>query len=210
MEFIMVDKMAEIISQKIVTVNGNREDKEIYVYGLQILLNTFFSISIVLLIGFIFNELWGTVVFLFCYCSLRVFAGGLHANTNNMCMAIFIGGYIFMSIILNYVEVAFNVSVICVLMLINVSILMWAPVDVPNNPIPISKKKVMKKKAFFISSTITIVIFVQIYNRYNEGKWAFAGVCWFSGILIAGKIKNIIYFRRHYDEKGYKKNLSND
>lgn len=68
----------------------------------------------------------------------------------------------------------------------------------------------MKKKAFFISSTITIVIFVQIYNRYNEGKWAFAGVCWFSGILIAGKIKNIIYFRRHYDEKGYKKNLSND
>lgn len=206
----MIDKMAEIISQKIVTVNGNREDKEIYVYGLQILLNTFFSISIVMLIGLIFNELWGTVVFLFCYCFLRVFAGGLHANTNNMCMTIFIGGYIFMSIILNCIEVAFNARVICVLILINVSILLLAPVDVPNNPIPISKKKVMKKKAFFISSIITIVIFVQIYNRCNEGQWAFAGVCWFFGILIAGKIKNMIYFRRYYDEKGYKKNLSND
>lgn len=45
MEFIMVDKMAEIISQKIVTVNGNREDKEIYVYGLQILLNTFLVLA---------------------------------------------------------------------------------------------------------------------------------------------------------------------
>lgn len=206
----MIDRIAEVISQRIVTVNGNREDREIYVYGLQILLNTLFSIGIVLVIGFVFNVLWGTVVFLFCYCLLRVFAGGLHVNTNNLCMTIFIGGYILFSFALNYIEVFLNVKTICILVLFNICILKWAPVDVPNNPIPMMKRRIMKKKAFFISLIITSVIFFLIYNGYNEGQWGFAGVCWFFCILISGKIKNMKYFRRYYDEKNYKENLPND
>lgn len=62
----MVDKIAEIISNRIIAVNGQGEDKEIYTYGLQILLNTLLSIGVVLLIGSAANELWGTVIFLFC------------------------------------------------------------------------------------------------------------------------------------------------
>jgi len=43
----MVDKIAEIISNRIIAVNGQGEDKEIYTYGLQILLNTLLSIGVV-------------------------------------------------------------------------------------------------------------------------------------------------------------------
>lgn len=203
----MVDKIAEVISDRIVTVNGQREDKEIYKYGLQILLNTVLSIGIVMLIGSVANELWGTVIFLIYYCSLRLFAGGLHADTNNKCMAIFIGGYIFALYILKRVEVALNVDVIGILILFNICILMWAPVDVPNNPIPTSKKRIMKKRAFFISLIITSVIFALLFNTHDEGKWAFAGLSWYFCILTTGKIKNIIYIRRHNDEKNHRKNL---
>lgn len=193
----MVDKIAEVISDRIVAVNGQREDKEIYKYGLQILLNTVISIGIVLLIGSAANELWGTVIFLFCYCSLRLFAGGLHADTNNKCMVIFIGGYIIALSILKCVEVVLNVDVIGILVLLNICVLMWAPVDVPNNPIPTAKKRIMKKRAFFISLIITSVIFALLYNSCDEGKWAFAGVGWYFCILTTGKIKNIIYIRRN-------------
>ena len=55
----MVDKIAEIISNRIIAVNGQGEDKEIYTYGLQILLNTLLSIGVVLLIGSAANELSG-------------------------------------------------------------------------------------------------------------------------------------------------------
>lgn len=65
----------------------------------------------------------------------------------------------------------------------------------------------MKKRAFFISLIITSVIFASLYNRYDVGKWAFAGVSWYFFILTAGKIKNIIYIRRHNNEKSHRKNL---
>lgn len=129
----MVDKIAEIISNRIIAVNGQGEDKEIYTYGLQILLNTLLSIGVVLLIGSAANELWGTVIFLFCYCSLRLFAGGLHVDTNNKCMSIFVGGYILVLCILKCVDITLKIDVIAILVLFNICILMWAPVDVPNN-----------------------------------------------------------------------------
>ncbi len=203
----MVDKIAEIISNRIIAVNGQGEDKEIYTYGLQILLNTLLSIGVVLLIGSAANELWGTVIFLFCYCSLRLFAGGLHVDTNNKCMSIFVGGYILVLCILKCVDITLKIDVIAILVLFNICILMWAPVDVPNNSIPTPKKRIMKKRAFFISLIITSVIFALLYNRYDIGKWAFAGVSWYFFILTAGKIKNIIYIRRHNNEKSHRKNL---
>lgn len=203
----MVDKIAKIICGKIIEFNGQSEDKEIYEYGLQILLNTVFSIGIVLLIGGIINEFCGTAMFLLCYCSLRLFAGGLHANSNNRCMIIFIGGYILVSYILEYTEVILNIWVISIAVLFNICILMWAPVDVPNNQIPTPKRRIMKRQSFFISLIITSVIFILLYKNFNGGKWVFAGMCWFFCILTAGKIKNTIYIRRRYNEKSHKDNL---
>lgn len=137
----MVDRIAKLIATKIVLANETDEDREIYEYGLQIILNTLFSISIVLLLGFLMNEMQGTIVFLICYCSLRLFAGGLHADTNNKCMTIFICGYLVFAIIIKNIEVTLNFSSIAVLLGSIICIVLWAPVDVPNNPIPISKKE---------------------------------------------------------------------
>lgn len=203
----MVEKISQLLAEKIVLNIGQEEDQEIYEYGLQIFLNTLFSISIVLVLSILIKEFCGTVIFLISYCSIRLYAGGLHADTNNKCMMIFVGGYVIASIITQNIEITLNAGIIIILLLFNVCIGFWAPVDALNNPVPIQKRSIMRKRASLISIIITGVTIIMLYNEYKGGKWALAGVCWFFCILVLGKSKNFLIFRRYRDEKNQKKVL---
>ncbi len=57
------------------------KDKELYLYGLQ--QGAFILVNIVttLLIGYAFDMIWQSVVFMVAYLPLRAFAGGYHART---------------------------------------------------------------------------------------------------------------------------------
>lgn len=194
----MIERIAEIVSEKIIVYNHNSDDKDIYIYGLQIILNTLISICAVLLLGAFFHEFTGAVLFLISYCSVRLFAGGLHASTNNRCMMIFISGYIITYLILKNLVIHFNPVVLCFLILLNCMILLWAPVDALNNPISDKFRGSMKKRAFFISLFFSTAVSLLLYHKYEAGKWAFAGLCWVSLILVTGKINNILISRGNY------------
>lgn len=197
----MVGKLANIIAERIVEYNHRNEEKEIYNYGLQIMLNTLCSICMVLVLGGLFHEFFGSVFFLICYCSVRFFAGGLHVSTNGKCMTIFVSGYLAAHLILKRAEILMDVKTICFLLLFNCLILLLAPVDVVNNPISIDKKRIMKRKAFLMSLIITLVILLMLNYKPEIGEWAFAGLSWICLILVAGKFNNILVCRRYLCEK---------
>lgn len=197
----MIENIANIIAKKIVEHNIKSENEDIYSYGAQILLNTLCSILIVVLLGVLFDEFIGTIIFLLSYCSLRFFAGGLHVSTNGRCIMTFVSGYIAVCFILKLITITLDIEIILGLITINLITWILAPVDNRNNPISLEKKKIMKKRSFFISLIITIVIFVLLYNDYGIGKWAYAGLSWACLILVVGKIKNILTSRRYDYEK---------
>lgn len=186
----MIKKISELIAARIVFNTRLEEEREIYVYGLQIILNTLISIGVVLAAGYCSHVFYGTMFFLISYCSIRLYAGGLHASSNEKCMGIFIFGYLAIRFMLSRVEIVINFYSVLILCLINVFVVMWAPVEAYNNPIPEQKKYGMKRKAFFICLIITSVIFLVLYFKKEIGIWGYAGVCWFGIILVAGKIKN--------------------
>lgn len=186
----MIKKISELIAESMVLHTKLQEDREIYVYGLQIILNTIISLGIVLIAGYWLHIFCETLLFLFCYCSIRLFAGGFHASSNEKCIGTFILGYLVIIFILFNVNKITNLYLILILCLINTIIAMWAPVEAYNNPIPKWKKNRMKKKSFFISLIITIVILHVLQLNFKIGIWGFAGLCWFGFIFIIGKIKN--------------------
>lgn len=192
----MVRKISELVATKIVLNTKLEEDKEIYVYGLQIILNTLVSMGLVLLIGYCFHIFYETIFFLVSYSSIRLYAGGFHASSNEKCIGIFLLGYLVISFILSNVEPVTCIYLTLVLCLLDISIFMWAPVEAYNNPIPEQKKRGMKLKAFSISSIITIVILFMMHFDLEIGIWGFAGVCWFWIIFVAGKMKNTILRRK--------------
>ena len=59
----------------------NQDDYEVYKYGFEV---------IVLSIGLLFNKIFYSIAFLICYCPIRQFAGGYHANNYTKCLLIFI------------------------------------------------------------------------------------------------------------------------
>lgn len=192
----MLRKISELVAARIVSYTKLEEDKGIYVYGLQIILNTLVSMGLVLIAGYCFHVFYETIFFLVSYSSIRLYAGGYHAPSNEKCMGIFLLGYLVISFIVSNVEPVAKTFIILILCLIDISIFMWAPVEAHNNPIPEQKKRGMKRKAFFISSIITVVIFLMIHFGLEIGIWGFAGVCWFWIIFATGKMKNTFLRRK--------------
>lgn len=192
----MIKKISDTIANKIALYSLNEENKEIYSYGLQILINTICSISIVLVLGILFNEFIGTTAFLLCYCLFRLFAGGLHVSTNARCIMTFVCGYVVVCVCVKTVIISLNVIVIISLMIINLAVILFAPVDDIYNPISIRKKREMKRVAFFISLIITFVVFIALYKNCWIGRWGYAGLSWACMIMVVGKTKNTIISRR--------------
>ena len=68
----------------------NQDDYEVYKYGFEVLIAFIVNIAIVLSIGLLFNKIFYSIAFLICYCPIRQFAGGYHANNYTKCLLIFI------------------------------------------------------------------------------------------------------------------------
>ena len=69
------------------------EDRDVYVYGLDVLISTAASVLCVLVIGILAGRLPVTLLFLACFIALRSVAGGFHASTHFRCFLIMLGAY---------------------------------------------------------------------------------------------------------------------
>jgi len=64
----------------------NQDNSEIYAYGLEILLGAVIKLSIVFLLGWIFNVFGLTLIVLVTYAAFRCFGGGAHMSTYLKCL----------------------------------------------------------------------------------------------------------------------------
>lgn len=197
----MVDKLAKLLTQQIIIENGNEKNKAIYEYGFQILLNTVLSLIIVICLGIVLNRFPETLFYLFCYCIIRLYAGGFHASTNNRCMIMFVMAYC-ISVIL--FEIHPNISLnllILTLGIENLLVFALSPVEAVNNPLPKLKKANMKFKASLLSAGISCLIVVIYWNIPQISILGYFGFTWLVILLICGKISIFINKRGEKNEK---------
>ena len=119
------------------------EDKDIYVYGFQLLISFLFSTSLVLLIGAVLGKIAETLAFLIVYILLRSFSGGYHANSYAVCTIVTVSVYLIVILMSSLV----NVNLIAYLSLFILGIILlalMAPVRHPN-------KKISSKFSYFKS-----------------------------------------------------------
>ena len=69
------------------------ENREVYEYGLEILLSTAASVVCLMLAGAVLGRLTETIVFLAVFIALRSVAGGFHASTHMRCFLVMMGAY---------------------------------------------------------------------------------------------------------------------
>ncbi|CEK36649.1 accessory gene regulator [[Clostridium] sordellii] len=170
----------------------DQEDKNIYEYGFETLIYFTVNILIALIIGLIFGKLLNTIVFLICYCTIRQFSGGYHANSYGKCTLTFVFIYlvtIFISHNLNILKFKY---ILILISIIN-SFIIWniAPLEHRNNPLSSNDKVHYKKISTKISILISIINILSLLFNILQVYIVFSiyATFWISVLLIIGFYK---------------------
>lgn len=167
-------------------------DKELYAYGLQ---QGFFIIGNVLttiVIGFIFEMVWQSILFMVTYLPLRSFAGGYHAKTQLQC-------YLFSMMLTSAVLLAIrfipwtNIMCLGLGLFAGAIIFILGPVEDSNKPLDSIEVATYKKRARVILVSELSVMLLMLGLELNQIPPCISTSLFaLSGMLVLGKVKNFI------------------
>lgn len=130
-----------------------KEEAEIFRYGLEILLDNIGTMALLMLIGGIVDRILETSIYLLVFCSLRQFTGGYHAKTRRGCHMATIVGYLLFLIemwLLTGKQIAYRNMLFIMGMAYVICfgvILVFAPVEHKNKPLTEMKKRKNRRYA---------------------------------------------------------------
>jgi len=124
-----------------------KEDEEVYIYGMELLLSTVFNLVIAVFIALATDTVIPCIIQFSAFVTLRVKAGGYHAETHWCCMLIFalIQSLFVLAVKIINTETMF-VSIPFMLIISSILIFKYAPLEHPNKPLSDKKKKRLRKQ----------------------------------------------------------------
>ena len=184
------------------------EEKELYDYGLFMLISyvAFFMLSV--LFGLILNILFLSLLFFFIFCLVRNFAGGIHANTEIKCdiatsISLLISELLIKLLLYyNLIEIAFIMLILSAITLIFVK-----PITSSNKEITLQEKRIFYKKVIVITIfSVFISLICLLFNFYGIVMSISVGLSLASVLLILGTIQQKIKLLKNTERS--KKNES--
>nr|WP_312580178.1 accessory gene regulator B family protein [Sedimentibacter sp.] len=127
------------------------EDKEIYVYGLQLIISTIIGITLILVVGLILNRLFYSIIFLISFIPIRMYSGGYHASSYVKCNLTLISLYLVTMSAVIFIPSVYVMRISAIMAIITIYIILkYAPVDNENKRLTENRKKRNKKITVFI------------------------------------------------------------
>lgn len=185
-----------------------KEDKDVYIYGSELLISEIICTLLVIGISLCTGEFIETLIYLFSYMSIRVYAGGYHASSYSNCITIFNLCYVGVMYVMKIIQL---LGLLKILELITFGAIMiiWklAPVEDLRKPLDEEERYIYRKKArkkvllLFLFAIIVTRIFPTLKDKVYYGLIA---ICEIALLLLVGYIKNrrLIYYRKTIRVKG--------
>ncbi len=127
------------------------EEKEIYVYGLQLIIFTIMGITLILVLELILNKLFYSIIFLISFIPIRMYSGGYHASSYVKCNLTLISLYLVAMSAVIFTPSVYVIRISTIMAIITIyTILKYAPVDNENKRLTGNRKKRNKKITVFI------------------------------------------------------------
>lgn len=160
----MVESFANKITSFLIYSKVIEEKEyELYLYGFKTLIAFIVNIVVILFIGSMIDRFKETALFLLCYCPIRQFTGGYHADSYKKCLISFVLIYLAN---ISVVEIlAYNNldHLIIVAMLISyIGIYFFSPLEHRNNPLSDNERKKYRKVAMRLASIVIIFSIIGI------------------------------------------------
>lgn len=170
----------------------DKEDYELYSYGFETLIAFIVNILVILSVGFIFDKFSQTLLFLACYCPIRQFTGGYHAENYRNCLLVFITIFLInIAILHNAMIYSLNEIVILLAFISYIGIYFLAPIEHRNNPLSNKEKKHYKKIAITLSTIILTfsTMGMNFKATYEYALYSASAIVWIFIMLNLAIIK---------------------
>ncbi|MBW9171428.1 accessory gene regulator B family protein [Clostridium estertheticum] len=188
-----MEKLSNNIANKVaLELSLDEDNREVISYGAFALMQTFFSIILVFIFGFLFHVAFEAIIISFTAAILRKYSGGVHASSPGNCnfigTIVSVGQAVLISLLISGVV---NLKSTIIL---GVFIFTWsyytiyklAPVDSASKPIVKQEKRNRMKKGSIIllSVYLAITVFlILLYVSSGEKKLLIYVLCLHLGIL---------------------------
>lgn len=165
-----MEHLSEIVADFYIKRNIiEADDKEIYQYGVFLILNEVFTFLLIFILSILMKKFRFSLEFLIPFCVTRIFCGGFHAKKVFICRFTMISTFLFI-VVLSYILINIsNLILIEILALSFVILLPFIPVRHPNKTLSeelIKKNKICGIISFILFSVIAILTFIFI-NRQD-------------------------------------------
>ena len=160
----MFNSLATRIADKFFNDSDNYQ-REVYIYGIELLISSTISTLVIFLIGLLTNTFWESVIFLISFSAIRVYTGGYHSMTYLRCniisalsyIAIVVFLYLFRDFISNQTVMLSGYILTMLLAII------FAPVKHENKELTTAD---IKKYKFLSLLMITVVFTISCIGYY--------------------------------------------
>lgn len=185
----MYNKLVKTAFAGVIEQAESEDEKEVVIYGLEAIVSTVVDILAMLFIGIVSDSLLGTIVYLLCFCTIRVLAGGYHANSYLSCLLCSIISYSFIIIINSYVIQEYNFALVIMAVISYAITLVIAPVLNGKRDFA-EKEVVMIKRKVRIILAVEVLVTVGLYLiNFEIYKFAIYAIITEGVFGIMGKIK---------------------
>ncbi|CZR98265.1 MULTISPECIES: accessory gene regulator ArgB-like protein [Clostridioides] len=189
----MFKKSADKMTSVLICNNmiDNNESK-VYSYGFEILIAFIVNVTTMLLIGFLFGKFTYILFFLMCYCPIRQFSGGYHADNYFRCLLTFVFIILSTILIIENLNLYLFKNIIMVTASISwVGICILCPIEHRSNPISDKEKSTYKKVAVFVSTIILLMTVLSFLLNIFVDYFIYSAFAmfWIFIMLVLGKLK---------------------
>lgn len=163
-----MDEMINLFVDKIYQLDGNlKYEKEIYVYGISQGIMILFNVLFALVAGIVMGCTIESIVFSFCYFSLRRYSGGYHASKPKNCLVLS-----FLLLVVNLIfikNMEINSWIVIAFVISGVVIFRLSPMEAINKPLDAVERAVFTKR---IRRLICVQVFMALIFLVSYESWA--------------------------------------
>jgi accessory gene regulator B len=171
----------------------NSDEYELYKYGFETLIAFFLNIFIILIISYIVGKFKYTLLFLCCYCPIRQYTGGYHAENYKKCLGVFIIIYLINVTMLNLIkELKLNDILLLMEFISFIGVWILTPIEHRDKPLTNKERYHYKKVSRILSGAVLVLTLIGMNLKltYEFSMYASSSVIWIFIMLNLAIIKD--------------------
>jgi accessory gene regulator B len=190
----MISRLAEFVARKL-QHDGiiEMDDKEIYAYAFFMIFSYAFFLLLSIFMGVVLKIFFESILFFIVLCTVRGFAGGIHAKSEKMCTFLTIATIIISEVLIKILTIYDAVAIaVAVMALSTICIFIFSPLVNKQKNFNYREKIALKKKVIFSALlAIFLAILSFVLDKHSFGFSVAVGVTMSSFLLVLGKIEQV-------------------